>query len=244
MRKAAQQDRRDGADGRLTWEDVDAARRAALAGTHLRWHAAVTAVYDAVKALSEAGTGARITVESVGDWCRKHRGGPTAQSVRNNPRLVNIVRIAAAVRSAVARPVGDRPVELSMLEQLGDPVLRSELEAMLAHRRSLIVENANLRAAAARIEAITFLSREMAEANIQTLEDLAAHIREQRGESGGPAFTPEEAVACRTMLDGGMVASGLAIDDTSGEIIDRVKRTVAGPGVVSVLRKVAASRPG
>lgn len=130
-----------------------------------------------------------------------------------------------------------------MLERLADPTLRTELEVLLAHRRALIVENTNLRAATARVEAISFLSREMMESDINTLEGLAAHIRERKRESGAPAFTAEEAVACRALLDGGMAASGLTIDERSGEIIDRVRRTVAGPGVVSAVRKIAASRP-
>lgn len=243
MRRATHHDRCGGADGRLTWEDVGVARQAALAGTHPRWHATVTRVYDAVKALAEAGTGTRITVEAVGDWCCRHHCGPTAQSIRNNPRLIDIVRMAAAAQPVATRRAGDRPVELALLERLGDPVIRAELEVLLAHRRALIVENTNLRAAAARVEAISFLSKEMMEADIRALEDLAAHVRKQRRGSGGPAFTAEEAAACRVLLDSGMAASGLAIDEQSGEIVDRVRRTVAGPGVVSAVRKIAASKP-
>ena len=229
-------------DGRPTWADVDACLEAGLTKTSSdRGRTALRNVHEGILALRRQGT--RITFPAVGKWCVAEHGTPSAQSVQNNQRAADVVRLAAAVQAADARPPAPgRSEEAEVLDLIGVPALRARLEGWLAHRRALIVEVTNLRAAVRKIQAIAFLSAEMAEAGIDKLEDLVMKVRNARAGSG-PAFTEEECAACRTFLDGGMAAAGLSIDKLSGEIIDRSMRTVALRGVAGVLRRVADYKP-
>lgn len=144
-----------GGNGRPTWADVDVVLRASLDRTSSdRGRSALQHVRSAVQALRDAGAG--ITFQAVGAWCIGKHGGPTAQSVQNNQRAADVVRIAAAVQAGDARPSTGRAVELRLLEQIGEPQLRAELEALLAQRRALIVEANGLRAASRRIGALSF----------------------------------------------------------------------------------------
>lgn len=230
--------------GRPTWADVDACLDAGLAKTTSdRGRTALRNVLEAVQVLRR--DDAPITIEAVGRWCVHKHGSPTAQSIRNNARTVDVVRIAIAVQTADARPPAPgRSEETEVLEQIGASTLRARLEGWLAHRRALIVEVTNLRAAVRRIEAIAFLTRQMAEVDIDELEGLVAKVREVQTCGGGPGFTEEECAASRAFLDSGMATAGLAVDEASGELIDRVKRTVADSGLVSALRKIAGLKLG
>ena len=229
-------------DGRPTWADVDACLEAGLARTSSdRGRTALRNVHRGVLALRRQGV--RITFPAVGEWCLAEHGTPSAQSIQNNQRAADIVRLAAAVQAADARPPAPgRSEEAEVLDLIGVPTLRVRLESWLAHRRALIVEVTNLRAAFRKTQAIAFLSAEMAEAGIDKLEDLVVKVRDVRA-GGGPAFTEEERAACRTFLEGGMAAAGLSIDKPSGEVIDRSMRTVALRGVAGVLRRVADCKP-
>ncbi len=224
--------------GRPTWADVDRCRDAGLARTSShRGRKSLEHVGEAIHALRSAHT--PITFQAVGAWCVDRHGGPTTQSVQNNERAADIVRTAVAVQAADARPRMGRSIEELILELIGVPALRAACEGLFAHRRARIVEVTDLRAAVRRIDAMAFLSREMAEAGIETLEALAARIKEARPSTTGTDFTEGERTACSAFLSSGMAALGFTVDEPSGEIIDRVQRTVAGPGVASALRKAA-----
>jgi hypothetical protein len=227
-------------DGRLTWADVGACFEAGLLETKSdRGRPTLENAHEAIQALRREGV--RITFAEVGGRCRAKHGTPTAQSIQNNKRAADLVNMAAAVQAADARPrAGGRSEEAEVLDLVGVPALRARLEGWLAHRRALITETNGLREAFRRTEAIVFLTRQMAEAGVEDLERLVAAVREAR--AGGLEFIEEERAACRAFLDGGMAASGLSLDEPSGEIVDRSMRTVARRGVAAVLRRVADCR--
>lgn len=229
-------------DGRPTWADVGAAFEAGLGRTKSdRGRTALRRVHDAIGALRDAG--AAISFQAVGAWCVARHAGPVAQSVQNNERTADLVRVAISVQSADIRPHLGRPVEVRLLEQIGNLELRSELEALLAHRRALITEVNGLRLAIRRVRALSFLTGEMAEAGLDRLEQLEARILEWRRGDGRPVFSKEQRAACRAFLDEGLAVCRLIVDEPSGEILDRSLRTIARRGVASALRVVASSGP-
>ena len=229
----------DGTAGRPTWPDVGRVLEAGLARTSsARGRESLERVAQAVAALRIARE--RITFAAVGAWCVERFDGPTFQSIQNNERLGDVVRVAAEVQACETRPPTGRPLEDEILDCVsGNVDLRSRTEALLADRRAVIFEKDQLRAAFRRVSAMAFLSKEMAEAGVATLEAMIERIRSVKAPPPGQDFTNDEREACRDFLSSGMAALGYSVDEPSGEIIDRSQRTVAGPGVASVLRKAA-----
>lgn len=88
------------------------------------------------------------------------------------------------------------------------------------------------------------MTQEMAEADLDTLEELVGRISSAKCDEAAPAFSAEESAACRAFLDVGLSACRLAIDGPSGEIVDQSMRTVVRRGVASALRTVAGCAPG
>ena len=229
----------EGVDGRLTWPDVRRSFEAGLGRTaSSAGRGSLERVHQAVMALRAAGE--TITFVSVGAWCVARHAGPTFQSIQNNERLADIVRVAAAVQKSERRPSTGRPLEEEILEcVLGNAELHRKTEALLADRRALIYEKDQLRHAFRRVEGISVVSKEMAEVGVTTLEELRKRIDGMQASSSGPGFTDQEREGCQAFLLVGMAKLGFEVDEPSGEIIDRSQRTVAGPGVASILRKAA-----
>lgn len=228
-----------GADGGITWADVATCRDAGLAETTSeRGRGSLRNVWEALESQYKAGV--PITFAGIGALCMGKHGWPTAQSIQNNVRLARMVRIATQAQSAGSKPQGGRPVEEVLLAQIGNLELRAELAVMLEHRRSLIVTVNQLRLAARTSSALGVISQEMAQAGIETLEDLSTRLLEWQRTKPEAMVSEEERMACRDFLEAGLPSLQCRIDPPSGEIVDRSLRTVARRGVAAALGKIAA----
>lgn len=231
--------RQPGGEGTLSWPDVADALAAGLERTESsKGAASLHRVNEAVQFFRREGR--PITIEAVGAWCLSEHGGPKAQSIRNNQRLVDLVQVAQAVQEPEVRPASGRPVEDRILEQVGNAALRAQAAALLAGRRSHKAMNDALRAGLKRVEPLTVLTEEMAEAALEDLEALAAAIKAARAPAGELEFPATVRADCRRFLTEGLASRGLSVDGASGEIVDRAQRTVAGRGVASALGRIAA----
>lgn len=228
-------------DDRFGWKSVKDALDGALAESRSeRGARSLRSIYDAMVVLDEAGHA--ITFKSVAEQCRHAGGGPVAQSIQNSRPSADLVRAGQATQAAKARPRPPKPFEEEVLARFPELDLRSRVATVFAQLRRATAARDVMAAALRRMEALQVITPEMAESDLDTLEQLARAVADRQSSSGGPLFDEVQRAGCRLFLES-LPVLNLKIDESSGEILDRSARTLAPPGVLSVLRAVAFGPP-
>ena len=207
----------------------DLARQLIASTSNPRRKASIEAVRDALVKLT--GRRESISVAAVARLTEKMPGGPREQSIRNDPnglkRLIELALLGQppSTRSTSRNP--DNVFDVGDFAGIPDPVLRSRCQGMAEQVRLLERENARLRAAMKRLQALHHLdemgaSGDLTQANPSTV------------------LTEGERQAMSQFLEQ-LAHEGFAVDAGSGELLSRSGRTVAPPAFIAGLRKLCST---
>lgn len=180
--------------------------------------------------------GGRVTAAAVGRYCVDRWGGPRAQSIANNGKLAQFVGLARAAQGKPLSANGPSGADGELLKLVGDPAARAAVQVMLTQLESSRRETATLRSAMRRVSALGVISPAMAGAAVEDLEALASRIASGVG-GDGVTFPPDERKAVQELLNN-LPKEGFAFDESSGELLSRTKRTVAGPALRRALLRI------
>lgn len=229
-------------DDRFGWKSVKDTLDEALAGSRSeRGSRSLRSIYEAMVVLN--GAGHAITFKSVAQQCKRAGGGPVSQSIQNSRPSADLVRAGQAAQATRLRPRPPKPFEEEVLARFPELDLRARVATVFAQLRRATAARDVMAAALRRMEALRVITAEMAETDLDTLEQLASAVAERQASSGGPSVDEVQRAGCRRFLEG-LSRLNLTVDESSGEILDRSARTFAPPGVLSALRAVALGPPG
>lgn len=184
--------------------------------------------------------GGRITAAGVSRYCVDRWGGPRAQSIANNGKLAQLVGFARVAQGKPPSTPGSSGADGELLKLVGDPAAKAAVQVMLTQLESARRETATIRRAMRRVSALGVISPAMASAAVEDLESLARRVADGRlGE--GITFPPDERKAVQELLDN-LPKEGFAFDESSGELLSKTKRTVAGPALRRALLRILDRR--
>lgn len=205
----------------------DLARELIASTGSSRRKASIAAVCEALAKLGERRE--PITVAAVARLTEKLPGGPKEQSIRNDPNgLKHLIELAGRSQALPIRTGLDaagKGSAANWFDSVPDPLVRSRCRALAEHLRLLEGENARLRAAMKRLQAINHLDEIAAAGDLPSAEV-------------GPRLSEEEQAAIGSFL-ARLEDEGFAVDPASGELLSRSGRTVAPPAFIAGLRKLS-----
>jgi hypothetical protein len=184
------------------------------------------------------GANASVTAAAVGKLCVDTWGGPRAQSIANDRNgYAKLVALAKAAQSFRTQRKSSDSRKDDLLSRISDPMVRAEVQLVVADLQAAKSQVATLRAGMRRVEALGPITAALAQYRIESLEQLADLLRETKRPTGH-SFTSDEQDAIRKFLQA-LDAEGFSVHESTGELFGRTGRRLARPGFIHALRGIA-----